>query len=105
MQTDVSHIEAVACNVLRSYPVKRAAFFGSAARGNISDKSDIDMLIEFLPGRGGANFEFFGLRTDLEEAFNRPVDLITFYALEHESKVQFRKNVLSDLRIIYEREN
>ena len=105
MQLDIMNIESVACDVLRSYPVKRAAFFGSIARGDISDNSDIDMLIEFLPGRGGVEFEFFGLHIDLEEAFGCHVDLITYDALEYEAKPRFRENVLRDVRVIYEREN
>jgi hypothetical protein len=104
MQFDVASIESVACNVLQFYPIKRAAFFGSVARGDISDESDIDMLVEFLPGRGGVNFEFFGLHVDLEEAFGRHVDLITFNALENEAMPRFKENVLRNVRTIYERQ-
>jgi len=105
MQLNLADIDSIACAVLQSYPVKRAAFFGSAARGSISDESDIDMIVEFLPGRGGVNFEFFGLHVDLEEAFGCRVDLLTFDALANEAKPQFRENVLRDLRVIYERKN
>jgi len=105
MQHSTANIESIACDILQMYPVKRAAFFGSAARGDISEKSDIDMLVEFLPGRGGINFEFYGLHVDLEEAFGCRVDLLTFNALEQEAKPQFRENVLRDVRMIYEREN
>jgi len=87
------------------YPVKRAALFGSAARGDMTEKSDIDMLVEFLPGRGGVNLEFFGLQGDLEDKFNCHVDLITYHALYNEAKPKFRENVLRDERVIYEREN
>jgi predicted nucleotidyltransferase len=43
------NIESIALAILPLYPVKRAALFGSAARGDMSGESDIDMLIEFLP--------------------------------------------------------
>ncbi|MCL2287281.1 MAG: nucleotidyltransferase domain-containing protein, partial [Firmicutes bacterium] len=62
-------IESAACAVLKTYPVKRAAFFGSAARGDIEEDSDIDMLVEFLPNSRG--LEFFGLKADLEDALGR----------------------------------
>ncbi|MCL2088659.1 MAG: nucleotidyltransferase family protein [Oscillospiraceae bacterium] len=91
-------IESTACNVLMQYPVKRAAFFGSAARGDMSEKSDIDMLVEFLPDTQG--LDFFGLRVDLEEAFGCPVDLITWNALS-KSKPGFKKTVESEARLIY----
>jgi len=93
-------VESIACDVLRLYPVKRAALFGSCARGDMSEHSDIDMLVEFLPDTRG--ILFFGLHLDLEEAFNRHVDLLTYNALEHEVKPRFRENVLRDARVIYE---
>ena len=99
----VDNIESIAIEVLNVYPVKRAALFGSAARGDMTAGSDIDMLVEFLPDTRG--ILFFSLQTDLEEALNRSVDLITFDALQHEAKEQFKKNVLQDVRVIYERES
>jgi predicted nucleotidyltransferase len=93
-------IESIAQRVLNIYPVKRAGLFGSAARGDMTTNSDIDMIVEFLP-----DTLFFGLQVDLEEALNRSVDLITFDALQHEAKQQFKENVLQDMRIIYERES
>jgi predicted nucleotidyltransferase len=92
-------------NVLQQYPVRKAAFFGSAARGDRTEKSDIDMLVEFMPGRGGVNLEFFGLQLDLADAFDCHVDLITYDALYNVAKPQFRENVLSEMRVIYERES
>jgi predicted nucleotidyltransferase len=98
-----TNIEATVCTVLQQYPIKKAALFGSAARGDLTDKSDIDIVVEFLPGRGGVNLEFFGLRIDLEEALGCQVDLLTYDALINEAKPKFRDNVMRDERIIYER--
>lgn len=99
----MNDIESIALNVINKYPIKRAAFFGSAARGDITTDSDVDMLIEFLPDT--PSILFFSLRIDLEEALNRPVDLITYDALQYEAKEQFRRNVLQDVKIIYEKED
>ena len=98
-----SKIDSVACGILQQYPVKRAAFFGSAARGDVTEKSDIDIIVEFMPGRGGVDFEFFGLLVDLQEAFGCHVDMLTYDALETEAKPRFRENVMRDMRVIYER--
>ena len=65
----------------------------------MTEQSDIDMLVEFLPNTHG--LEFFGLRVDLEEAFGRTVDLVTFNALS-KSKPSFKQNVEQDAQIIYE---
>ena len=94
----MKNIEDVACEILIHYPVKRAALFGSAARNEMNETSDIDMLVEFLPGAPG--LDFFGLRVDLEEAFGRSVDLITWNALSG-AKRGFRQNVESEARLIY----
>ena len=94
-----TNIETIACNVLSNYPVKRAALFGSAARGDLGDNSDVDILVELLPDTRG--LEFFGLRVDLEEALGRTVDLVTFDALT-KSKSGFKKHVEQEIRLIFE---
>ena len=103
MRMNITDIDSAACDVLRLYPVKRAAFFGSAAHGEMPEESDIDILVEFLPNTRG--IEFFGLCIDLEEVFGCHVDLIAYDALENEAKPRFRENVLRNVRVIYEREN
>ena len=91
-------LELIAREVLAQYPIKRAAFFGSTARNDCTGKSDIDMLVEFLPGTPG--LEFFGLHVDLKEAFGRHVDLLTWNALA-KAKPEFRQNVEREARLIY----
>ena len=94
-----AQIEAAARDILTQYPVKRAALFGSAARGDTHTLSDVDMLVEFLPNTRG--LDFFGLRVDLEEALGCPVDLITWNALS-KSKPNFKQNVETEAKLIYE---
>jgi len=97
-----SNIETIACNVLSNYPVKRAALFGSSARGDMGENSDVDILVEFFPDTRG--LLFFGLRIDLEEALGRSVDLITFNALK-KSKPGFKQHVEQETRLIYEHQD
>ena len=93
-------LELIVREILVKYPVKRAALFGSVARGETTGSSDVDMLVEFLPNTRG--LDFFGLCLDLEEALGRSVDLITWNAL-FKAKPSFRQNVESEARLIYER--
>jgi predicted nucleotidyltransferase len=58
---------------------KRGAYnvrvFGSAARGEAGEGSDIDLLVEFEPGR--SLLDHAALVLDLEEILGRKVDVVT----------------------------
>jgi hypothetical protein len=58
----------------REYGVKRIGVFGSAVSGHLSDKSDIDLVVEFERPIG---FRFLDLAEDLEELLGRKVDILT----------------------------
>jgi len=95
----VEQLEDKSREVLSRYPVRKAALFGSAARGDMVEQSDVDMLVEFMPNARG--LDFFGLRIDLEEALGCPVDLLTWKSLA-KAKTTFKQNVESEARVIYE---
>lgn len=63
-----------------SYGVKRLALFGSFIRGEQTDSSDVDILVEFHPGR--KTFEsLMRLASFLESIFDNRIDLVTTEAL------------------------
>ncbi len=65
---------------IRSLGVRRIALFGSLARGEASTESDVDLLVEFVPG--GKTFDRFMALSDLlERLLDRRVDLVTTEAL------------------------
>jgi predicted nucleotidyltransferase len=49
--------------------------FGSVARGEAGDESDVDLLVEFEPGR--TLLDQAGLVVELEELLGRKVDVVT----------------------------
>ena len=56
--------------------VQRLGIFGSFARGEENEASDVDVLVTFRPG--ARTFDnLFLVGEVLEEAFRRPVDLVT----------------------------
>ena len=63
--------------------VSRLDVFGSAARGTFeAETSDLDFLVEFQAlGPGERAEAYFGLLEDLEELFQRPVDLVMARAI------------------------
>lgn len=76
----LSHIQDVIVPHLKRYRVKRAELFGSQVRGDATEKSDVDLLIELPPG--ASLFDFIGLKQDLEDALGMPVDLVEYDAVK-----------------------
>ena len=67
---------------IKSFGVKRIGIFGSVVRREATERSDIDIVVEFEEGRGGMK-DFIGLSDFLEELFNRKVDLLTPCGIEN----------------------
>jgi len=60
---------------IRSLGIRRIGVFGSFARGEEREESDIDILIEFE--EGGRSFDaYMDLKFFLEDLFRRKVDLV-----------------------------
>lgn len=60
--------------LLSKYPIKELGLFGSYARNEASENSDIDIIVEFSKPVG---FAFLDLADELECAFNCKVDLVS----------------------------
>jgi len=72
------------------YFVKRIGLFGSYARDEQKEDSDIDIIVEFSRPVG---FRFIELKLYLEEILNSKVDLVTPNALKPQIKEQILKEV------------
>lgn len=64
--------------------------FGSVARGEAREDSDIDLLIDL--GQGHTLFDLAAMRAELEDLLEVPIDVVTTSGLEAE----VRENVLSE---------
>ena len=60
--------------------VRRLALFGSVARGEARPDSDVDLLVEFIPGQKSFD-RFMALSELLERLVGHPVELVTIEAL------------------------
>lgn len=56
--------------------IAKLALFGSAARGQLRPESDLDILVEFAPGRR-VGLRFITVQEELQALLGRPVDLNT----------------------------
>ncbi len=64
------------------FGVVKLALFGSISRGNVTAKSDVDVLVGFDGPATSARY--FGVQFYLEDLLGRPVDLVTDKALRAE---------------------
>ncbi len=69
-------IKSTVVPILKRYNARKAALFGSFARGEATTSSDVDILVD-LPSNTSM-FILIDLKTELEEKLDRPVDLVTY---------------------------
>lgn len=82
--------------VCQKYPIRKAYLFGSYARGNATEKSDVDLRIE---GDIQSFFMLGGIYSDLSDALGIELDLLSNLP---ESK-RFKANLEKDEVLLYER--
>lgn len=61
--------------VSAQHGARNVRIFGSVARGEANETSDIDFLVEMEPGR--SLLDLGGLQVELESLLGRPVDVVT----------------------------
>lgn len=76
---NIDEIKKKIIPVFKQYEVSKAAIFGSFVRGEETDESDIDFLVE-LPEKASL-LDLAGLKIDLEELLGKNVDVITYDSL------------------------
>jgi predicted nucleotidyltransferase len=80
--------------VLRDkFSVDRIGYFGSFARGDYREDSDVDIVVSFSWNIG---WKFFDLKEYLESLLNRKVDLVTEYSI----RKQWKEAILSQVRYV-----
>jgi uncharacterized protein len=92
----IRHLRKVVRPVFMQYGVKSAQIFGSAVRGEMTKKSDVDFLIKLGKPLG---YSFFALNRNLEDTIGRKVDLVTSASMSK----YILPYIQPDLTKIYER--
>lgn len=82
--------------ICRKYGVEKAFLFGSYARGEADNESDVDLRIE--KGAIRNLFQICGFRMDIMEALGKEVDVVSVMPKNDE----FRKNLLREEILLYE---
>lgn len=63
--------------VLDQYRATNARLFGSVARGDASENSDLDVMVDLLPDEQNSELlRISGLTAGFEQVLGRPVDIV-----------------------------
>lgn len=84
-------------DICRKHGLRRVSLFGSALGSRFSDASDIDLLVEFEPGRTPGLIAFAGIALEFEQLLGRTVDLRTPADLSK----YFRDAVMAEARVLH----
>lgn len=89
----VEAIKQAVLNVVSLYPIRKVILFGSHADGTNTMASDIDLIIEFMPGAVVSLLTMAGIKSKLEELLHVPVDII-HGPVRDEDKLRIRHDVV-----------
>lgn len=78
--------------LVRRFGITDLALFGSTARDEAQEDSDIDVMVEF-DGRSTAK-RYFGVQFYLEDLLERPVDLVRKEVVRPELKPYIEKDLI-----------
>ena len=92
--------------VTKQYGVKAILLFGSYARGEAREDSDIDLLGDTSGTNLRSLLSLGALYCDLEAALQKPIDLITVSVLEQRAQMpseeMFRETVMKEKLNVYD---
>lgn len=84
-------------SICQKYRVKRLSIFGSALTEHFNESSDIDFLVE-LDGASDGIKRYMNVKFELEELFERPVDLVMPKVIKN---TRIKEYIFSNIEIVY----
>ena len=81
------------CEIARKYKVKKVILFGSRARGNFKEKSDIDLAVK------GGDFIRFVLDVNEETSTLLEFDIVN---LDEDIQDELRESIKKEGKVVYE---
>jgi predicted nucleotidyltransferase len=81
------------------WKIRELALFGSQARGDARQDSDVDFLVSFDPDNDWDLFDLGEMRSDFSELLGQKTDLVQLDTIRNPHRREF---MLRDMRVIYE---
>ena len=96
-------VKTVVRAVCEKQPVTRVEAFGSLVNGGSQAQSDVDLLVEFMPGSRIGLLAMGALKEELEERLGCSVDLVSRAAVEKSHNPYRRRSILAAPMLVYAR--
>ena len=96
MNYELQEIKDIVIPIAKKYGVSKVGVFGSYARGEANENSDVDIYIE--KGKLRSLIQYFSFVNDLEHSLGCHVDVVTTNAIDKE----FVENIMREGITIYE---
>jgi predicted nucleotidyltransferase len=90
MLSEIRNIAEKIIPVLKKHEVKKAGLFGSIVRGEATEQSDVDLLVE--APKDISLLGFVHIMHELEDVLGRKVDLVEYSAV----KPALRERILAE---------
>lgn len=105
MVYSIEEIRQIVAPIAKKYNLKAVFLFGSYARGEADEKSDIDLIVDTAGTGIKGLFALGELYCAFEEAFQKGIDIITVSSLEQSahlpSEKLFRENIKNERVSLY----
>ncbi len=69
----LSTLSRLKVELQKSYPILKLGIFGSVARGEQTDQSDLDIVVELSEPK---MFDLIGIKQEIEERMHKKVDIV-----------------------------
>lgn len=102
-QTRIPIPVAAVADFAQRWGIDRVSLFGSVLRDDFRPNSDVDVLIDFSPGVRHGVFDLMEMEEELQQIFDRRVDLLTRRSVELSSRPDARRQILDTAEAIYVR--
>ncbi len=83
------------------WKVAELSLFGSVLRDDFSPASDVDVLVQFIPGSTVTIGTMVTMKEELESLFRRKVDILTKKAVQASKNPLRKKAILGGAQIVY----
>jgi len=80
------------------WQVAELALFGSVLRDDFTDRSDVDVLVQFEPGARASYWDWPDMEQELAGIFRRPIHLVAKGGLKNPFR---RQAILSSMEVIH----